>query len=95
MLRAMGLRCLFGMIRRVNRVGSCCVSVVRRLLVMASLMMLGGLAMVPSRMTVMFRRLLVVFCCLLGHDISSKRFVAYLVDACREAHPVFTSSARP
>jgi hypothetical protein len=50
-LLAMSLRRMFGMLRRMKRVRACRVSVVRCFFVMARLMVLRGLAMVPSRMT--------------------------------------------
>jgi hypothetical protein len=62
------------MMRRMCMVPVRSVSVVRRALVITSIMMLCGLTMVPSRVLVMFGCAVMVFCRLLGHG-SSLNFV--------------------
>jgi hypothetical protein len=43
----------------------CCVRVVSRRCVIAGLVMFGGFAMMPSRVFVVFRCMVVMLCCLL------------------------------
>jgi hypothetical protein len=58
--------CCFGcVVRGVMQVALCCVRVMSRRCVIAGLVMFGGFAMVPSRVIVMFRCVLMMFCCLL------------------------------
>ena len=47
------------------------VRVVSCLVVVARFVMRCGFAMVPSRMLMMFRCLVMMLCCLLGHESSS------------------------
>jgi hypothetical protein len=71
-LRAVRLRCLFSVLCSMKGVSASRMGVVSGLLVMSGVMMLGRLAVVPSRVAMMFRGLLMVFRCLLRHGISSK-----------------------
>ena len=55
---------LLRMVRRVKVVAVCEVRIVGRLLMMARFMVLGGLQMVVLRMSMVLRRVVVVFRCL-------------------------------
>jgi hypothetical protein len=61
------LHCLLGVPAGMNDVPSRGMRVVRRLLVMSTLMMLGRLSVVPSGVSEVLRGLLVVFCSFLRH----------------------------
>jgi hypothetical protein len=61
----MSFCCLSGVVCRVMQVPLCCLRVMSRRCVIAGLMMFGGFAMMPSRVIVVFRCVLMMFCCLL------------------------------
>jgi hypothetical protein len=65
MLFGMGLCCFFRVMPAMNRVCPGSVGVMRRLLVMSAFVMFGRFTVVPSSMSMMFRRLLMMFCSLL------------------------------
>jgi hypothetical protein len=69
-LLSVSLRCLFSMGSHMNRVAPRSVSVVGRLFVMSSLMMLCCFGMMTGNMRSMFRRLFVVLGCFFWHSFS-------------------------
>lgn len=69
MLLAVRAACVFAVFGRVRRVAVCGLSVVRRLLMVAGLVMLGCFGVVTGGVLVMFGCLLVVVGCSLGHGV--------------------------
>lgn len=66
------LACFIGVMPRMGRMAVGCVGMVRGLLVVATLMMLGGFAMMSSSMLMVLGRLCVVLCTsMLRHGVSS------------------------
>jgi hypothetical protein len=59
------LGCLGGVVCCVMQVSLCCVRVVSRQCVIAGLVMFGGFAMMPSRVLMVFRCVVMMLCCLL------------------------------